>query len=443
MLSAHNLADLESSDGLGLELEDDDNKTPLTNNVQVTAEERRALFPPLNQLHHSYSPYYGTTTHNQKSSLEHSTLRFQVVVWYVGPVDVMQGTVTMKFRVTLFWNDPESINLPGSRGADGDEQQQLQSPTIASTAGMSHWVMQGRQRAIEHQIGSQAHFVGRAVDVPPISIINAVSFDVIGQPEVSLLRRNSGLMTWSCLYNAVLLQNDLRVDKFPHDEHFLRLKFGILVHRREGGRWDRRTWKLGLASERDSQGSTRIPHGLMVDHVKVPSFTYDKAKGLDFHFVPLGYGAGSTGDDELCLEVKLKVYRESSYYDANIMPILVILDVVAVSFLWLDAEAFFQRGLLLLNIAFLEIGIRMTVDSYLPSVGYQIKMQTILNTFFYRLLCLTLESAGVYYLVTRNDWTNEEANRLDSVSAVAALLLTCVTLSVYYRDKKGPLNTDK
>mgnify|MGYP002810450642 CR=1 FL=1 len=35
-----------------------------------------------------------------------------------------------------------------------------------------------------------------------------------------------------------------------------------------------------------------------------------------------------------------------------------------------------------MNIAFVEIGIRMTADSHLPSVGYEIRLQRILNEFF-------------------------------------------------------------
>ena len=34
-----------------------------------------------------------------------NTIRFQVVVWNIGKLDVVTGSVPMTFRVTLFWND--------------------------------------------------------------------------------------------------------------------------------------------------------------------------------------------------------------------------------------------------------------------------------------------------------------------------------------------------
>ena len=52
-----------------------------------------------------------------------------------------------------------------------------------------------------------------------------------------------------------------------------------------------------------------------------------------------------------------------------------------------------------LAISFVEMGVRMTLDSRLPIVGYQIKMQQVLNGFFYGLLFLTLESSGNYLLL--------------------------------------------
>ena len=39
-------------------------------------------------------------------------------------------------------------------------------------------------------------------DVPPISILNADSFEVIGQPEIQLLQEDKHLMRWSCMYRV-------------------------------------------------------------------------------------------------------------------------------------------------------------------------------------------------------------------------------------------------
>ncbi len=52
--------------------------------------------------------------------------------------------------------------------------------------------------------------------------------------------------------------------------------------------------------------------------------------------------------------------RSSTIADKNIVPLLALLNVVAVSVLVLKDTEFFQRGLITLNIAFVEMGIRMT-----------------------------------------------------------------------------------
>ncbi|KAG7338775.1 hypothetical protein IV203_028311 [Nitzschia inconspicua] len=61
--------------------------------------------------------------------------------------------------------------------------------------------------------------------------------------------------------------------------------------------------------------------------------------------------------------------------------------------------AFAVRGIpnsIATDIAFVEMSIRMTADSHLPSVGYQIRLQRILNEWFVILMMLLLEgNAGV------------------------------------------------
>jgi hypothetical protein len=193
---------------------------------------------------------------------------------------------------------------------------------------------------------------------------------------------------------------------------------------------DRRVWKLGLATADDSQGSVRVPHGLVVDQVAIPEFEYNKSEGLKFEFNPLdhGPGGGSVGHDT-CLEVKLKVLRNSSYYDRNIMPLLGMLSFVAITITALEAHEFFERALLTLNIAFVEIGMRMTVDSKLPSASYQIKMQRILNEYFLGLLFLVLESICVYKL---DEWGFAYTSAIDWFAALAVFSHNTYTLFAYY-----------
>jgi len=47
------------------------------------------------------SEYGSNDTRNHNRSV-----RFQVVVWYIGPIDVVLGLVKMKFRVSIYWDAP-------------------------------------------------------------------------------------------------------------------------------------------------------------------------------------------------------------------------------------------------------------------------------------------------------------------------------------------------
>jgi hypothetical protein len=350
-------------------------------------------------------------------------LRFQVVVWYIGQIDMVQGRVPVTFRVTVFWNAPDSPD-------ENDNNSNVGSNEDMSVASKTEWQMHGRQEAFKKELKDLPL---ATVEVPPVSILNVVTFETIGQPQVSMLNETEKLMRWTCMYRATLMQEHWRVDDFPHDEHTLVLKLAVLAHRKSGERWDHNVYKLGLATRDDSQGSTRIPHGLIVDEVAIPEFRYSSDDGLQFELASLRHGPGGHGDgfkSDQCLQISLRVMRDSSYYDKNIMPLLGLLNFVAVSITVLPAEDVFQRGLLMLNIAFVEIGIRMTTDSHLPSVFYQIKMQRILNEYFAGLLFLVLESMFVYELFIYG--FTDMGYIVDALAAIAAFTHNVWTLVTYY-----------
>jgi hypothetical protein len=418
---------------------------------------------------------------------ELKTIRFQVVIWYVGKIDVVQGRVPATFRVTMFWNadepPPEHLEEPlektvdatpqnmsgdslGMRSSSGSVQQfgpsspgnnnplQQGGSRRNSSIGSSQrrlseslvWQMHGRQKAVEKELSVDQNL--QAVDVPPVSILNvAGSFDTIGEPEVCMLRPEERLMRWTCMYRATLMQDHWRVDDFPHDEHDIAIKLAILANRNTpGATWDKRRWKLGLATADDSQGSTRVPHGLLVDVVSIPEFSLcrkgtDDSGGLNFDFVPLQHGgAGGTGTKPFIkevqdnyLQVHFNVQRDSSYYDKNIMPLLVVLNLVAVSITaGMEPQDFFERGLLTLNICFVQIGQRMSLDAKLPSVSYQIKMQRILNEYFLLLLFLVLEGMLVYVM---NDHGHSRTTLkvIDYLTSIFALAHNVYTCATYYR----------
>ena len=106
---------------------------------------------------------------------------------------------------------------------------------------------------------------------------------------------------------------------------------------------------------------------------------------------------------------------------------------MSISILTLDGDKFFQRGLMCLNIAFVEIGLRMQLDNRLPSVGYQIKMQRILNRYFYSILSIVLESSLLHFLIEHGDFTVRDTRKIDAVWAIF-LLLNQAFLTLVYAD---------
>ncbi|CAB9527863.1 expressed unknown protein [Seminavis robusta] len=377
------------------------------------------------------------------------TIRFQVVVWNIGTLDVASGTVPMTFRISLFWNDVPAGSPPGSP-----------SKPQRRTKDMS-FQMKGRQKAVPQRMDISSednkNNTDEAIDIPPISILNVSTFTIIGSPEIDMLDCESRLVRWTCMYRATVVQGRINVSAFPHDCHTIALEMAILSHRKAGQRWDRRFWRLGLATEDDvrvSRKALQIPYGLVVDHVRIPGEgilplmksynTQESSASSSNHGAGLQFQFCSQQDKsfdrrsfcsipDVYLRVSLMVIRESGYYDRNIVPLLAFLNVVAAAVtLILDPSHFFHRGLLILNIAFNQIGIRLSVDKNLPSVGYEIRMQSILNEFFFILLALILEAGTVYALEI--DWTisSRYLKWVDALAACLALGHNAYTVRSYY-----------
>jgi len=372
------------------------------------------------------SGYYGSTNSDRPEDLY--TIRFQVVVWNIGKLDVVSASVPMTFRVTLFWNDVDAdVMMRDDLTEDGS--------FVSSGKSINVWRMHGRQKAVQQEITSESSMPQKMLEVPPLAIMNCSTFEAIGSPEVDMLRESSRLMRWSCMYRATMIQEDLRVDQFPHDDHDIYIQLAILSNRGRGKQWDRRLWKLGLATPDDAQDSTRVSHGVLVDQARLPGFSYNKERGLDFQFVKMEHGAFDQHLDESAeeyLKVSLNVLRESGYYDNNIVPLLALMNIVAVSVLTFKDTEFFYRGLITLNIAFVEMSIRMTADSHLPSVGYEIRLQSVLNQFFFVLMVLVLEAMVVNGLRVDFDVSAAITRKIDVATGALAIFHNFYTVASYY-----------
>jgi hypothetical protein len=402
------------------------------------------------------------------------TIRFQVVVWNIGKLDVVTGSVPMTFRVSLFWNDLPEDDGDGGDAADDDISMASNSTFMRSNS--ITWKMHGRNKAVMHDFGNNPlvppvnsnrnNTSNCVLEVPPLSILNVATFETIGGTEIDCLDAQERLFRWTAMYRATVLQSDVDVEQFPHDLHDVQLKLAILSQRSKHRTWDSRIWKLALATEADSQYSTRIPYGLIVDQVKIPGFAFNRQRGLQFEFCPLHHGSTNASfrpsqkqgsnvlehscnstkaiqqpprpdhDQDYYLRVSVTVLRESGYYDQNIVPLVAMLNVVAVSVLTFQDSEFFYRALITLNIAFVEMSIRMTADSHLPSVGYQIRLQRILNEWFVILMLLVLEGMIVFVLRIYFDIDEAYTKALDWITAVLALGHNIVTVLAYYRSKR-------
>jgi len=342
-------------------------------NLSAHETKRRGSYGP-NSLRNPYGNSYGTNDVLFPSSgNNNNTVRFQVLVWSIDSPDVARSRVSMKFRVTLFWNTVEG---PLSRtnsfcgnenndylfkplqnkkdsfteSAESDETNSIgEASSFSNKSTMGTFEMDGRGRAKHKAMTISNHT--QYIDVPPLSIINAESFSVVGAPDVTCLRESDGLMRWTCMYKATLRQNHMMVTDFPHDKHTLCIQLGILKDRHQGATWDRRKWKLGLATYDDSRGSTRVPHGVVVDNVRIPEFTIEEdSTTFDFAPVPFGPATNVGHTTEECLEVKVNVHQESDYYDKNVIPVFVMIAVCTMFVIGcIDAIQFFQRTLMLLN----------------------------------------------------------------------------------------------
>ena len=129
------------------------------------------------------------------------------------------------------------------------------------------WVMQERRTDTQkewHDSGLEV------IDIPPISELSAMQFEIIGSPKVNQMSHHARLMRWTCPCNTTLFQENTRVDNFTPDEHETTIQLGTVADEHCNRCWNYRMWKLALATKADAQDSTRTPHRLLIDHESVP-----------------------------------------------------------------------------------------------------------------------------------------------------------------------------
>jgi len=86
--------------------------------------------------------------------------------------------------------------------------------------------------------------------------------------------------------------------------------------------------------------------------------------------------------------------------------------------------------------AFVQVGLRMNIDNRLPRVRYQIKMQWIVNSFFFLVFYLVVESGLNYTFYRFNLYSLEVANLIDYLTLFTSTVFTSYLYHNYYKEIK-------
>lgn len=341
-----------------------------------------------------------------------------------GTLDTLDGTINAMFRVTVFWN------------VKPDEATKDQ---LMSLKGLRDWSKEKRDSSWPTHPDDVSK--GIKIWVPPMSILNSVSFEMANPNqgvEVHCIDPEKGLMRKTMLYRAILTQDMENICNFPHDVYLLKIELGVTYGKGE-------EMSIGFATMEDNRSQNRLmnPNGDLDDSITLPGFT--RANHLTFHTEKKICDANAKGDMWV---VNLKVARNSVYYDTNIIPIVLATNVAALMALAEPAAEVNNRLQIILAVAFLEVGFRFTIDSKLPEVNCQIKLQSFLNSFFYMLIMLALEGCILYLLTERLQVVETKiADYVDIVFASVFALYSAVQGgTVYYegqQHKKEIVDVDR
>ena len=128
----------------------------------------------------------------------------------------------------------------------------------------------------------------------------------------------------------------------------------------------------------------------------VPGFV----RSEDLNFEKKSISCGRLVQDHFMMRFSMKVRQNHTYFNQNILtPLLFLRVVVAVLSRVVPIEE--TRIAILLDVAFLEIGLRLCFDSRMPKVAYSILIQKLVNYLLYVLLLLAVQSSLLYFVFVR------------------------------------------
>jgi hypothetical protein len=194
--------------------------------------------------------------------------------------------------------------------------------------------------------------------------------------------------------------------KFPYDEFDLFIDLGISVYKKVGMAWDVASGcergqdipdVVGPATVDDNEKpiAEEFACGAVEDIVIIPGFLHKKlvmSTKENFSGKVIGWKL---------MHCTIQVRRQHAYVTHNILWPLFPLHICAILALVLPIEEFGHRSTILFAVAFLEIGLRLSLDNRLPEVAGSILIQRMVNALFYTLLILAMESGILYFVLVR------------------------------------------
>jgi len=315
-------------------------------------------------------------------------IRFKLNIRQVGHVDEVQKMICdVQFRLTVFWNDNNADNDEFWKDRENERiefvDNHFKLPDLP-------FKMDGRRKAVLKQEGGP----DVTIYVPQLALRNCSTFQEVGKPEFHVRQtKPNKLCRWTCEYNASLHQRGFDVKDFPYDVHDIILDVGISVY---AGllSYPVATLRLGPATAEDNERIDGASYGKIEEHVTVPGFHLNEVfEAPKVHEALDGFTRS--------IWFKMEVCRDHTYYNRNVMTPLLFLHVVAALSLVLPIEEIRGRLAILFAVAFTEIGLRLSLDARLPKVAGKILIQTMVNSLFYTLLLLAVESNLLYFVFVR------------------------------------------
>ena len=298
--------------------------------------------------------------------------------------DPHQGSVHCKFRVTLWWEAAElAVDGADDNGAG--------------------WAMVAGKR---DRAGALAN-AGATVDVPPLSIMNAIDMSTEGAPQVTHLHGvRRGLMRWTCMYKTTLTLQDSSLFLYPFDSHEITIKYAIT---------------FGPFQDALVQPATEDQQQRAASQRRLPPFGHIEGACRLSGFLIGQFGVDAISEDLGRFGVVMEVHRRSQYFTATVIPQINLL-------LFLGCLAFVvpishgsARMTMTMSTMFALAALRVSIDKILPKDQVVLLQHYLDNVFFSLSMVATSQAVNFALFEQLRGFRALHAHCVDAASAVVIL----------------------